>query len=184
MPANHDNTERIDQTANAFRNTEDKVARMRRRANPARDTFQSDATGRKGQSATDRLAQGFVLRGLMAEELAYRTTQTTAAVSQAAMVLAKGAHEVSQQWFSLAQKRLTNNLEALTRLVGCRSWQDFTEVQNDIAWERLSLAVESSRLIAQGSVRVADDAAAIIQNQIESNDRESERKAQPVRQAA
>jgi phasin family protein len=155
-------------------------------ANTARDTSQSEVETavRRVQSATDRIAQEFVRCASLAEELACRTTQNTAAVSQASMVLARGAQEISQEWFTLAQKRLANNLEALIRLAGCRSLQNFTEVQSDIIWERLSLVVESSRRIAQVSVRVADEAAAIIEDQIEYNTTELERNAQPVRQAA
>jgi phasin family protein len=179
MPANHKNTERINQTAESHRNMADDTVRPHPGARAARDTFQSgvQAAVESVQSATAHLTQEFGLFGPRAEELARRSTQNGEAVSQASMVLAKGAHAISQEWFDLARNRLANNLDALIRLASCRSLQDLTEVQSDIMWDRLSQAVESSRRIAEVSVRVADEAAAIIQAQTKQNADGMERSA-------
>jgi phasin family protein len=186
MPANHNNTERINQTAESRRNTADETVRPHRGASIARDTFQSgvQAAVESVQSATDHLIQEFGLCGARAEELVRRSIQNGEAVSQASMVLAKGAQEISQEWFDLARDRLVNNLDALVRLSSCRSLQDFTEVQSDVLWARLSQAVESSRRIAEVSVRAAEEAATIIQAQTKHNAKELERNAQSIRQAA
>jgi hypothetical protein len=65
------------------------------------------------QNATAHLTQEFGRCGLRAEELARRSAQNGEAVSQASIVLAKGAHEISQEWFDLARNRLANNVDAL-----------------------------------------------------------------------
>jgi phasin family protein len=66
-------------------------------------------------------------------------------------------------WFSLAQERLTKNVEGFTRLARCRSPQDFIATQSELARDAMQQAVETSRRIGQVSMRVADEAAAIIQ---------------------
>jgi phasin family protein len=186
MPANHKNTERISQRAESHRNMADEAVRPYPGAKAARDTFQSgvQAAVESVQSATAHLTQEFGLFGPRAEELARRSTQNGEAVSQASIVLAKGAHEISQEWFDLARNRLANNLDALIRLARCHSLQDFAEIQSDIMWNRLSQAVDSSRRIAEVSVRVADEAAAIIQAQIKQNANGMEQNTQSVREAA
>ncbi len=186
MPANPKHTERINQTAESRRNMADEDVLSHCSARAARDTLQTGVQAAVGrvQSATDRLIQEFGICGLRAEELARRSAQNGEAVSQASIVLAKGAHEISQEWFDLARNRLANNLDALIRLARCHSLQDFAEIQSDIMWNRLSQAVDSSRRIAEVSVRVADEAAAIIQAQIKQNANGMEQNAQSVREAA
>jgi phasin family protein len=186
MPANHKDTERINQRAESYRNMADETVRPHRGARAAWDTFQSgvQAAVDSVQSATAHLTQEFGLFGPRAEELARRSAQNGEAVSQVSIVLAKGAHEISQEWFDVARNRLANNLDALICLARCRSLQDLTEVQSDIMWDRVGQAVESSRRIAEVSVRVADEAATIIQAQTKQNADGMERNAQSVRQAA
>jgi hypothetical protein len=124
------------------------------------------------RSSLDTAAQGFQrlteqftnLTGLAeAEELARRSLDNFQAVSDSSTVLARGIQEASQVWFSLAQERLTKNVEGFTRLARCRSPQDFIATQSELARDAMQRAVETSRRIGQVSMRVADEAAGIIQ---------------------
>jgi hypothetical protein len=124
------------------------------------------------RSSLDTAAQGFHrlteqftnLTGLAeAEELARRSLDNFQAVSDSSTVLARGIQEASQVWFSLAQERLTKNVEGFTRLARCRSPQDFIATQSELARDAMQRAVETSRRIGQVSMRVADEAAGIIQ---------------------
>jgi phasin family protein len=124
------------------------------------------------QSSLNTAAQGFqrateqftLLTGLAeAENLARRSFENIKAVSETSTVLARGFHEASQLWFGLAQERLTKGVEGFSRLASCRSPQDFIATQSELARDTIQQAVETSRRIGQVSVRVAEEAAGIIQ---------------------
>jgi phasin family protein len=135
----------------------------RRTAETARENVKSSLnTAAQGfQSLTEQFTN---LTGLAeAEELARRSFENLQAVSDSGTVLARGIHEASQLWFGLAQERLTKNVEGFSRLVSCRSPQDFIAVQSELARDTMQQAVETSRRIGQVSVRVADEAAGVIQ---------------------
>jgi len=119
--------------------------------------------------AADQFTQVLGFAGPQADELAKRSSQNIEALSQASNILVKGAQEISREWFDVMQERMSKNLDALNRLAGCRSLQDLVTVQTDIARDRLGHTFESSRRLAEVSVRVADEATRVIQSQAGRN---------------
>jgi len=87
---------------------------------------------------TDQFTQLLGFAGPQSEELARRSSQNIEAVSQASSVLAKGAQEISREWFDAMRERVENNLEAMNRLAGCRSLQDLVTVQSEIVRDGLA----------------------------------------------
>jgi phasin family protein len=135
----------------------------RRTAETARENVRSslDTAAQGFQSLTEQFTN---LTGLAeAEELTRRSLENFQAVSNSSTVLARGIQEASQVWFALVQERLTKNAEGLSRLARCRSPQDFIATQSELARDAMQQAVETSRRIGQVSMRVADEAAGIIQ---------------------
>jgi phasin family protein len=137
----------------------------------ARDAIQSGmhSTVQNFRRAADQFTQVLGFAGPQADELAKRSSQNIEALSQASNILVKGAQEISREWFDVMQERMSKNLDALNRLAGCRSLQDFVTVQTDIARDRLGHTFESSRRLAEVSVRVADEATRVIQSQAGRN---------------
>jgi len=133
----------------------------------ARDTMESglNSTVLNFRRAADQFTQVLGLAGPQAEELAERSSQNIEALSQASNILVKGAQEFSREWFELVQDHMRKNIDAMNRLASCHSLQDFVTVQSDIARDWLSHTVESSRRLAEVSLRVADEAARIVQSQ-------------------
>jgi phasin family protein len=119
--------------------------------------------------AADQFTQVLGLAGPQAEELAKKSSQNIEALSQASNILVKGAQEFSREWFELVQDHMSKNIDAMNRLASCHSLQDFVSVQGDIARDRLGHAVESSRRLATVWLRVADEAARVIQSQAGRN---------------
>jgi len=141
----------------------------RRSTETARDTFQAglNTATQSFERVTDQVTKVLGFNGPQAEELARRSSQNLQAVSQANTVLARGFQDASHEWISLAQERVTKNIDGLNRLAGCRSVQDFVAVQSDLVRDNLWRIIDTNKRIAQLSLRVAEEAAGIVQMQVD-----------------
>ena len=180
-----------DEGARAARTVTDEAARVgeqtaragaeisNRGAEAARNAVESglNTATQAFERVTNQFTKVLGFSGPQAEELARRSSENIQAVTQASTVLARGAQEVSQEVFGLVQDRLTKNLDAVNRIVGARSVQDFVAVQSDLARDTLQQVIESNKRIAEVSLRIADEAAGIIQARANQN-------AQQVRRVA
>jgi len=129
------------------------------------------------ERVTDQFTKVLGFSGPQAAELARRSSENIQAVTQASTVLARGAQEVSQEVFGLIQNRLQKNLDAVNRLAGTRSVQDFVAVQSDLARDTLQEVIDINKRIAEVSLRIANEAGQIIQAQ-------ADKSAKQVRRAA
>jgi phasin family protein len=170
------NNEQIDRAAESAKRTAEEATRAgadmaRRAGETARSNLEAglDSTVQTFKRVTDQFTQVLGFAGPQADEMARRSAQNLEAVSQASTVLTRGAQELSREWFDVMQDRLAKNIDAMNRLAGCRSLQDLLTVQSEITRDRLGDALNSGRRIAEVSLRVADEAAKVIQAQAGRN---------------
>jgi phasin family protein len=174
---NNDQNKAADEAARTARTVTDEAARVgeqtaragadvfRRGAETARDGLQQglNTATQSFQRVTDQFTKVLGFNGPQSEELTRRSSQNLQAVSQASTVLARGAQEVSQEVFGLVQDRLQKNIDAVSRIAGTRSVQDFVAVQSDLVRDGLQQVIDTNKRIAELSVRIADEAARAIQ---------------------
>src|SRR4051794_41932710 len=170
------NNEQIDRAAESAKRTAEEATRAgadmaRRAGETARSNLESglDSTVQTFKRVTDQFTQVLGFAGPQADEMARRSAQNLEAVSQASTVLTRGAQELSREWFDVMQDRLAKSIDAMNRLAGCRSLQDLLTIQSEITRDRLGDALNSGRRIAEVSLRVADEAAKVIQAQAGRN---------------
>ena len=72
---------------------------------------------------------------------------------------------------------MTKNLDGLNRLAGTRSVQDFVAVQSDLVRDDRQRGIETNKRMAEVSVRVAEEAARIIQAQADKSAKQVRRVA-------
>ena len=166
-----------DEAARTARTVTDEAARVgeqaaragadvaRRSAETARDTFQAglNTATESFQRMADQFTNVLGFNGQQAEEVARRSSQNIQAVTEASSVLARGAQEISHDLFGQFQDGARRNAEAVNRMAEVRSVQDFVAVQSDLARDNLQQVIDMNRRIAERSLRIADEAARIIQ---------------------
>ena len=173
----NDQNKAADEAARTARTVTDEAARVgeqtaragadvfRRSTETARENLQSglNTATQSFQRINDQFTQALGFNGPQAGELARRSSQNLQAVSQASSVLMKGAQDVSHEVFGLVQDRVQKNIDAVNRIVGTRSVQDFVTVQSDLVRDTLQQVIDTNKRIAEVSLRTADEAGRIIQ---------------------
>ena len=181
--ATRNNTDRntaADEVAQAGEETTRAGADIARRsAETARDAVEAGLTASNEgfRRMADQITKVVGFSGPQAEELARRSSQNVRAVAEASIVLVRGAQEISRELFGLVQDGVQKSAEALNRLAGAHSVQDFIAVQSELTRDSLQQVIQGNKRVAEVSLRIAEEAARIVQAQANQNARQAHRAA-------
>ena len=99
-----------------------------------------------------------------ATERSARSAQTILYTSTAAAKVMGG---MSREYLQLVRNQVEKNMDHMNELWTCRTPQDFAAVQSDMLRETVETALESSRRIADMSLKMADEAGKQIKQSVE-----------------
>jgi hypothetical protein len=90
-----------------------------------------------------------------ATERSARNTETILYTSTAATRMMSG---MSQEYFEFVRQQMEKSMERMNEMWRCRTPQDLAAVQSDVLRETVGSVLESSRKMADMSLKLADDA--------------------------
>ena len=111
--------------------------------------------------------------GLSGEEAQKATEATERSARNAQTLLYNGTAAarvmggMSQEYFQMVRHQVEKNLDHMNKLLTCRTPQDFAAAQSDIVRETVETALESSRRIADMSLKMADETEKQIKQSME-----------------
>lgn len=124
------------------------------------------ATAMVGRS-TDQLGRTFGLTGNEAQRATERSVRNAEAIMYSATAVAKGMNGVSREYFDFVRQQIERAMDRMNEIWSCRTPHDLAAVQTDLMRDTISSALDTSRRMADMSLKVADDAGNHITQSIE-----------------
>jgi phasin family protein len=124
------------------------------------------ATAMMGRS-TDQLGRTFGLSGDEAQQATERSARNAEAIMYSASAVAKGMNGVSREYFAFVRQQIERSMDRMNELWSCRTPHDLAAVQTELVRDAIRSAMESSRRMADMSLKVADDAGSHIAQSVE-----------------
>ena len=114
---------------------------------------------RVAEHSVDQFERAFGLSSPQAQASVQQASHNLQAIAECSSVLAQGMQDISREWLDWAQKRMQRQLEGMDALLGSRTAQELMAAQSALMRGNLELLLDSSRRIAERSVKMAEEAA-------------------------
>ena len=124
------------------------------------------ATSVVGRS-TEQFGRTLGLSGEGVQEATERSARNTQTVLYTGTAAARTMGGISQEYFQMVRHQIEKNMDHLNELWSCRTPQDFAAVQSEMVRETVETVLESSRRMADMSIKMADDAGKQIKQNME-----------------
>lgn len=124
------------------------------------------ATAMMGRS-TDQLGRTFGLTGNEAQRATERSARNAEVIIYSATAVAKGMNGVSREYFDFVRQQIERSMDRMNELWRCRTPHEVAVVHTDLVRDMISSALDTSRRMADMSLKVADDAGNHITQSIE-----------------
>jgi phasin family protein len=116
--------------------------------------------------STEQIGRTLGLTGDEAQEAAERSARNAQSILYSATAASKAMSGMSQEYFALARHQIEHGLERIHELWSCRTPQDLAAVQSDLLRDAVGSVLESSRRVADMSVKLAEDATKRIEETV------------------
>jgi hypothetical protein len=127
---------------------------VRRNAEAIQHAWQSGSE--LATRSTEQFARALGITGEEAQQARQQSSRNLETVAQASGSLAKAIKDISHECFEFARKRMAHNLDWFDALMRCRTPQELAGVQSDFVRDNLEDLLQTSRRMAEISVRMAD----------------------------
>jgi phasin family protein len=124
------------------------------------------ATSVMGRS-TEQFGRTLGLSGDGVQQATERSARNTQTVLYTGTAAAKVMGGISHEYFQMVRHQVEKNMDHMKDLWSCRTPQDFAAIQSDMVRETVETVLESSRRIADMSIKMADDAGKQINKTME-----------------
>jgi phasin family protein len=121
--------------------------------------FGTDMAGGIMGRSTDLFGRTIGLSGHEAQQATERSVRNAESILYSATAVSKGMNGLSQEYFQLIQRQTERYMDRMNELMRCRTPHDLVAVQSDIVGDALGTALESTRRIADMSLKLTEDAA-------------------------
>jgi phasin family protein len=128
------------------------------------------ATAVMGRS-TDQLGRTLGLSGNEAQQATERSARNAESVLYVTTAATKVMDGASREYFEFVRQQIEKSMDRMNDLWSCRTPQDVAAVQSDLVRETVGSVLESSRRVADMSLKLADDAAKHMTQNMERNRR-------------
>ena len=164
-------TKRIEQTAiaagqNATRAEADVLQKNAETLQNAWRSGVDTTTALMGNSA-DQLGRAFGLSGEGAQQAAERSKRNTEVILYSGAAISKCMTEASREYFEFVRRQIESNMQRMNELWNCRTPHDVAALQTDIVRQSFEGALENGRRMADLSMKLADDAAKHIRDNMD-----------------
>ena len=127
-------------------------------------------TAMMGRSA-DHFNRTLGLSGDEAQQATERSARNAESILHSTTAASKGFAGISEEYFEFLKQHLESSLERMNELWRCRTPHEFAAVQSDLIRDAMETALESSRRVADMSMKLADDASRQITRNVEQMQR-------------
>jgi hypothetical protein len=110
------------------------------------------------ERSADQFGRVFGLSGDEACKAAQKSSDNLDAILRSSSVLAEVSQSITREWVNFTRERMEQNFNRFQSLLGCRTPQDLAAVQSEFLRDNLESFIQCARRIAEGSMRMADEA--------------------------
>jgi hypothetical protein len=109
--------------------------------------------------STDQLGRTLGLSGDGVQEATERSTRNAQTILYSTAAATNAMSGMSREYFELFRHQIEHNMNRMNEFWGCRTPQDLVAVQSELLRDTVGSVLESSRRIADLSMKLADDAS-------------------------
>jgi len=128
------------------------------------------ATSVMGRSS-EQFGRTLGLSGEGVEQATERSARNAQTLLYTGTAAARAMDGVSREYFQMVRHQVEKSMDRMNQLWTCRTPQDFAAVQTDMVRETVETALESSRRIADMSLKMADETGKQIKKSMEESRR-------------